>query len=163
MSGVSRSPRSFLRRAAPIALTGLLLACGGDGSSDGAEPRSIPVKMTDNAYSTKKVTAEAGETVVFEFANDGEFEHEAVIGDASVQDAHEAEMSKPGAGVTMPQPGSEMTPHTHGSGTGGSTVTVTPGDTAVLRYTFEKAGSVLVGCHIPGHYRDGMKFEVEVA
>jgi uncharacterized cupredoxin-like copper-binding protein len=146
-----------------VVLTGLLLACGGDGSSDEAEPRSIPVKMTDNAFSTSKVTAEAGETVVFEFANEGEFEHEAVIGDASVQDAHEAEMSKPGAGVTMPQPGAEATVHTHGSGSGGSTVTVAPGDSAILRYTFDQAGSVLVGCHIPGHYRDGMKFEVKVA
>ena len=144
-------------------LAGALLACGGDGSSDGAEPRSIPVTMTDNAFSTSKVTAEAGETVVFEFANDGEREHEAVIGDLTVQDAHEAEMSKPGAGVTLPQPGSETTPHTHGSGSGGSSVTVAPGDSAILRYTFDQAGSVLVGCHVPGHYRDGMKFEVEVA
>jgi uncharacterized cupredoxin-like copper-binding protein len=56
-----------------------------------------------------------------------------------------------------------MTPHTHGSGTGGSSVTVAPGDSAILRYTFEQTGSVLVGCHVPGHYRDGMKFEVRVA
>jgi uncharacterized cupredoxin-like copper-binding protein len=143
-------------------LAGALFACGGDGSSE-AEPRSIPVTMTDNAFSTTKVTAEAGETVVFEFANDGEFEHEAVIGDQTVQDEHEALMSKPGAGVTLPQPGSEVTLHTHGSGSGGSSVTVAPGDSAILRYTFDQAGSVLVGCHVPGHYRDGMKFEVEVA
>lgn len=102
VSDVSRSPESLVRRAAAIGLVGVLIACGGDGSSDGAEPRSIPVTMTDNAYSTSKVTAEAGETVIFEFANDGRFEHEAVIGDATVQDEHEAVMSRPGAGVTMP-------------------------------------------------------------
>jgi uncharacterized cupredoxin-like copper-binding protein len=143
-------------------LAGALLACGGDGSSE-AEPRSIPVTMTDNAFSTRKVTAEAGETVIFEFANDGDLEHEAVVGDLTVQDEHEALMSRPGAGVTLPQPGSAPTVHTHTSGSGGASVTVAPGDSAILRYTFDQAGSILVGCHVPGHYRDGMKFEVEVA
>jgi uncharacterized cupredoxin-like copper-binding protein len=164
VSAVPRSSPTFLRRAAPLGLAGLLLACGGDGAADEPEARKVAVTMTDNAFSDRQMSVEAGETIEFVFTNEGELEHEAVIGDESVQQAHEAEMSKPGAGVTKPQPGSEATPHTHTSGGGGAgpTISLAPGDTGTLRYTFDQAGIMLIGCHVPGHYADGMMLQVDV-
>jgi uncharacterized cupredoxin-like copper-binding protein len=165
VSTVPRSSPSSLRRAAALGLAGLLLACGGDGAADEPEARKVAITMTDNAFSDRQMSVKAGETIEFVFTNEGEFEHEAVIGDESVQQAHEIEMSKPGAGVTKPQPGSEATPHTHTAGGGGGagpTISLAPGDTASLTHTFEKAGIMLVGCHVPGHYADGMMLQVDV-
>ena len=41
-------------------------------------------------------------------------------------------------------------------------VTVEPGESATLTYTFEEAGTVEVGCHQPGHYKAGMKMQIDV-
>jgi uncharacterized cupredoxin-like copper-binding protein len=141
----------------------LLLACGGDGANDEPAARKVAISMTDNAFSDRQMSVEAGETIEFVFTNDGELEHEAVIGDESVQQAHELEMNKPGAGVTTPQSGAEATPHTHAAGSGaGPTITLAPGDTGSLTHTFDQAGIILIGCHVPGHYADGMMLQVDV-
>lgn len=43
-------------------------------------------------------------------------------------------------------------------------ITVEPGKTGKLTYTFERTGTVEIGCHQPGHYYTaGMKIAVQVA
>ena len=42
-------------------------------------------------------------------------------------------------------------------------LTVEPGDTGELSYTFDEAGPVQIGCHEPGHFEAGMVLDVEVS
>lgn len=41
-------------------------------------------------------------------------------------------------------------------------ITVDPGDRGELTYAIGETGSVLIGCHQPGHYDAGMMVEVTV-
>jgi uncharacterized cupredoxin-like copper-binding protein len=43
-----------------------------------------------------------------------------------------------------------------------SGTTVEPGQTATLTHTFTRAGSTIIGCHEPGHYKADMKLTVRV-
>jgi uncharacterized cupredoxin-like copper-binding protein len=42
-------------------------------------------------------------------------------------------------------------------------ITVEPGKAGQLTHTFDKTGTVEIGCHEPGHYAAGMKIAVTVA
>lgn len=135
-------------------------ACGGDSSSeddaatvapiDTASPITggdVPVEMTDFAFTPDAFTIKAGSTVTFVFTNSGAVEHEAVIGDAEFQDEHEAEMA---AGGSMEEDSDAPE------------VEVQNGETGELTYTFDTPGTLLIGCHIPGHWDAGMKATVTV-
>ena len=130
----------------------LLAACGSDDGSTGAgagsnADRTIDVEMRDIAYAPTTIDIRTGETVRFNFKNTGQVEHDAFIGDAAAQDAHEKEMREG-----------------HGDhGKGASAVSVKPGKSASLTHTFDKAGQVIIGCHEPGHYIGGMRITVNVA
>jgi uncharacterized cupredoxin-like copper-binding protein len=41
-------------------------------------------------------------------------------------------------------------------------VTIPAGETIELSWTFTEAGTVLIGCHQPGHYAGGMKGQISV-
>ena len=45
---------------------------------------------------------------------------------------------------------------------GEAAVEVAPGETATLVYTFDEPGTLLIGCHVPGHYAAGMKGTITV-
>ena len=127
----------------------LLAACGSDDRSTGAgsgADRTIDVEMRDIAYSPTSIDVRLGETVRFNFKNTGQVEHDAFIGDAPAQDAHEKEMREG---------------HDHGKEA--NAVSVKPGKSASLTHTFDKPGQLLIGCHEPGHYVGGMKITVNVA
>ena len=47
---------------------------------------------------------------------------------------------------------------THGPG--GASITIEPGKTETLIWTFRKGESVELACNIPGHYAAGMKSPV---
>jgi uncharacterized cupredoxin-like copper-binding protein len=128
-----------------------LAACGsGDGSNSagagqGAD-RTIDVEMRDIAFTPTSVDVRVGETVRFNFKNTGQVTHDAFIGDAAAQDAHEKEMREG---------------HDHGKDK--NAVSVKPGKSASLTHTFDRPGQLLVGCHEPGHYTGGMRIAVNVA
>ena len=130
----------------------LLAACGSDddptgtGAGQGAD-RTIDVEMRDIAFSPTTVDVRVGETVRFNFKNTGQVEHDAFIGDAAAQDAHEKEARE----------GHED----HGKDS--NAVDAKPGKSASLTYTFDKPGQLIIGCHEPGHYTGGMKITVNVA
>ena len=110
--------------------------------------RVVEVSMDEFSYSPASLSVRAGETVRFEFRNDGKTLHEAVIGDAAVQDAHEQGMRDGASGG-------------HGEH-GAVAVDVEPGATASLVHRFDHAGEVLIGCHEPGHYGAGMLATIAV-
>lgn len=126
-------------------------ACGSDdgptnaGAGKGAD-RTVDVEMRDIAYSPTSVDVRVGETVRFNFKNTGQVQHDAFIGDAASQDAHE-KMMREG--------------HDHGGDP--NALDVKPGKTGSLTHTFDHAGQVIIGCHEPGHYTGGMRITVNVA
>jgi uncharacterized cupredoxin-like copper-binding protein len=72
--------------------------------------------------------------------------HELIVGDQSVQDAHEV-----------------GTDASHGGRPG--EISVPPGTTATTTYRFGPSGgpAVLFGCHLPGHWAYGMHGTITVA
>ena len=110
--------------------------------------RVVEVGMDEFSYSPASLSVRAGETVRFVFRNDGQIRHEAVIGDAAVQDAHER-------GMEGEAPGHH--------GQDAVAVDVDPGETASLVHRFDHAGEVIVGCHEPGHYGAGMRATIGVS
>ena len=102
--------------------------------------------MTDDAYGPAALMVARGQTVRFVFRNEGRVVHEALIGDASLQAAHDRVMLAGG--------------HEHVEGL--PVVDVAPGSTGELVYTFDRAGQVLIGCHQPGHYALGMRAVITV-
>jgi uncharacterized cupredoxin-like copper-binding protein len=148
-------PRVLVVTIAGLALLGA--ACGGDdedtSSAGSGSTRTVEIDMVDIAFEPDRLEVAAGETVRFVFTNRGEIAHDAFIGDAEAQANHEAEMREAADGDA------------HGGGHGdddSDAVTVEPGESEVLTYTFDDAGSLEIGCHQPGHYDAAMKIAVEV-
>jgi uncharacterized cupredoxin-like copper-binding protein len=114
--------------------------------------------MDDNfRYQPASIVVRAGRRVTFAVHNAGMLPHEFILGDRATQLDHERQMqaASPGTGHT----------HTHAHmhdmaapspGEAGA-LTVPPGATRRLTWTFDKPGVVLYGCHVLGHWAAGMK------
>ena len=145
----------------------LLLACGGpEASTTGISPdanqsqfgfgepadaadtdRVVEIDTTDDlVFIPADLTVTTGETVTFHIVNDGTITHDFTLGDEPTQEEHAEEMAEMG-GMTHAQP---------------NTVTVAAGETRELTWTFTQPGTVLIGCHQPGHYDAGMKGQIRV-
>lgn len=135
----------------------LLAACGDDdsGTTAGSGTRTIEIEMRDIEFSPDEVQVEPGETVRFVFRNNGAIRHDAFIGDEAAQDAHGMEMGE----ADVEDGDMDMSGDGHGDDGG---VTVEPGETGELIHTFAEGGSLLIGCHEPGHYEAGMRIMVNV-
>jgi uncharacterized cupredoxin-like copper-binding protein len=109
--------------------------------------RLIEIQTTDAlTFEPADITVAAGETVTFRLSNDGAVIHDFTLGDQATQDAHEAEMSEMG-GMAHDEP---------------NVATIPAGDTVELIWTFGDEGTVLIGCHQPGHYAAGMTGRITV-
>lgn len=146
-------------RLAPLTAVVLLVAaCSGGGgtpapaSDTPAESASassattrIEVSLTDAlAIEPATMTVPAGQEVTFVVTNTGKIDHEFVLGDEMVQAEHEEEMAEGHMGDEE------------------NAITVDPGQTRELTYTFEEPGETLAGCHVEGHYAGGMKATIVV-
>lgn len=138
--------------AGALTLTG----CGSDHSNPVARPsdRTVDVTMTDNAFEPTSLEVTNGDTVTFAFTNTGTARHEAIIGDDAAQAAHHDEM-----GQAAEDDGHD---DDHGGSTGAAAITVEPGATGEIVHTFDESGTVLIGCHEPGHWEAGMKATITV-
>ncbi len=150
------------RHLAPIiALLLATAACSGTGSSPGASAAvpaaSSPIASTSRAAQEVAVklmdtlrmepasmTAKVGLPITFVVSNGGKSEHEFVLGDEAAQMSHEQAMG----GMAMVE--------------SPSAISLKPGETKTLTYTFAKAGAYLAGCHESGHYAGGMKATITV-
>lgn len=81
--------------------------------------------------------------MTFVINNRDPIDHEFIVGDESVQRAHER--------------GTEA--H-HGTRPG--EVSIPAGGTRTTTYVFETPGRLLIGCHLPTHYDYGMRGDVVV-
>lgn len=82
----------------------------------------------------------------FEIVDRGALAHEFVIGDIAEQRAHDKEMA------AMPD-----MPMDDPNG-----VSVAPGKTATLIWTFTRPATLQYACHVPGHYAAGMVGQLNV-
>lgn len=163
------------RSLAAVALLLLLGACGergdGGGASDeahshshehghdeapsfsfgapgnpSAATRTIEVVADDPyRFEPPDLEVESGETVTFVVTNEGREPHEFVLGDEAYQESHGEEMA---AGEMHHE---------------GNAVTVAPGATEELTWTFPTEGEVLYGCHVAGHYAAGMVGAISIS
>lgn len=88
-----------------------------------------------------------GETIRLRVSNTGRMAHELVLGEASALRAHAEAMRM--------QP--DMPPHHEANA-----ITVAPGQTGEIVWTFSRAGTVDFACLLPGHYEAGMTGKIEV-
>jgi uncharacterized cupredoxin-like copper-binding protein len=108
--------------------------------------RSIAVTASDTMrFEPGTISVTTGETIAFVVTNTGEAEHEFVLGDATVQAEHAEEADANGA--------AEMGDEAHSDE---AAITLAPGETRTLVYTFEEPGPLIYACHLPGHYEAGM-------
>ncbi|KXS30420.1 MAG: Cupredoxin domain protein [Candidatus Gallionella acididurans] len=103
--------------------------------------RTIRITALDIRFDKIRLHVRAGETIRFIVTNKGQLTHEFIIGDAREQAEHEQEMKKK-AGMGMPD-------EPNG-------ITLKPGQTKTLIWTFGLEGEVEFACHVPGHYAAGM-------
>ena len=113
-----------------------------DGAA-GADEYSVVLSVRHSRFAPSVVDVAAGTRVRFVVRNADPIAHELIVGDQAVQDAHEK--------------GSE---EHHGDVPG--EVSVPAGSTASTTYSFERPGTVLFGCHLPGHWAYGMQGVVRV-
>jgi uncharacterized cupredoxin-like copper-binding protein len=128
-------------RAAAAAVV-LTLLVGATAMTRGAAARAtdgtVRITIHYSAFEPDGLVVEPGETVRFVIVNTDPIDHEFILGDQRVQDVHERGTEAHHA----PRPGE---------------VSVPAGETVVTTYTFPKiSGSLIFGCHLPGHYAFGM-------
>lgn len=124
----------------------------GEPVSRGEADRTVRVRAYDSmSFDPSPVTVEAGETVRFVVENAGEIQHSFTLGTPAYQHRHEEEMQG--------MPAEALAGHMDDVPNG---VVVAPGDSGTLTWTFERGGPVQFACHVPGHYRAGMKGTVRV-
>ena len=163
------------RLAAVAAAVVLLGACGGDGAGEqpdiadhehdhdhGDAPpaaaayggpgdpadatRTVEVAAGDPfRFKPDELELNPGETVTFVVSNEGDVVHEFVLGDRAYQDSHEDAMA---AGEMHHE---------------GNAVTVAPGETQELTWTFPEDGEVFYGCHVAGHYDAGVVGRISIS
>jgi len=122
---------------------------------------SGPVRVVMNdrfRYQPASIMVRAGRRVTFAVHNAGKLPHEFILGDRATQLDHERQMQSapPATGHTHTHDAAAASP----SGTGA--LTVHPGETRRLTWTFDKPGIVLYGCHVLGHWAAGMKGTIVV-
>ena len=110
--------------------------------------RTILVDMNDTMrFKPAAITVKRGETVKFVVANSGKTMHEMVIGSEAELKAH-AELMKKHPNMEHDEP---YMAH------------VGPGKKETLTWTFDKPGTFMYGCLIPGHWEAGMKGTIVVS
>ncbi|HLZ29954.1 MAG TPA: heavy metal translocating P-type ATPase [Chloroflexota bacterium] len=108
--------------------------------------RIVQVSTTDALRFTPDVlSVRAGDTIAFEIRNAGVLPHEFFVGTPAEQQAHEAEMA---SGAPM-----QAEPNA---------IDVPAGASVRFVYTFDQAGTLEYGCHVPGHYAAGMRGTITV-
>ena len=105
--------------------------------------RTVHIRIHYSAFSLGHIDVSPGETVRFVVSNTDPIDHEFIVGDRAVQEAHELGTES----YHPPRPGE---------------ITIRAGETVETTYTFGDR-DLLFGCHLPGHYAYGMRGSITVA
>jgi len=121
-------------------------------------PREVNLIAKDYSFLPDTLDLVPGETVLLHVINGGLEVHEAILGDAAVQDAWEAAEAAVAGGPPGPTPVVTVP-----AGVAGVRIVVRSGERVDLVWTVP-AGAVdatwIVGCHIPGHLARGMQIPI---
>jgi uncharacterized cupredoxin-like copper-binding protein len=121
-----------------------------------AAPRDVNLIARDYVFVPPVLVLVPGETVILHVINGGLDVHEAVIGDAAVQDAWEAAEAAAADPPPGPTPAVSVPPELAGLRT-----VVGSGQRVDIEWTVPSTSEALVvGCHIPGHWDQGMHIPV---
>ena len=104
---------------------------------------TLVIEIEHSRFSEEKLQVEAGTTVRFVIDNEDPIPHEFIVGDERVQRVHENGIERHHA----PRPGE---------------ISIPVLSTRTTTYTFEEPGKLIFGCHLPGHYRFGMRGTIQV-
>ncbi len=121
-----------------------------------AHPRDVIIVAKDYTYLPSVVDLVPGESVVFQIVNGGLAVHEIVVGQMAVQDAWEAAEATTINAPPGPTPRVSVAPDV-----AGLRVVVPSGQRVDVAWTVPAVAATsgapwLVGCHIPGHWAEGM-------
>lgn len=156
-------------------ISGPAIASGGSHHSGGEQfawghpapaaqaDRTIHIKASDAMrYTPSSITVEKGQTIRFVVENVGQLTHEFVLAPPEAQKAHAAKMKSmmkmgsghmEGMGNMENMMGMSMQSMHHSSP---NALSIPPGETRTLTWTFTRAGRIKFGCHQPGHFAAGM-------
>ncbi len=122
-------------------------------------PREVNLIARDYSFQPDTLDLAPGETVLLHVINGGLEVHEAVIGDAAVQDAWEAAEAATAGAPPGPTPLVTVP-----AGVEGVRIVVHSGERVDLVWTVPRDaaadGPWTVACHIPGHLARGMQIPV---
>lgn len=130
------------RLALAMLVVAALAACRPAQAED--RMRTVEVTIHYSRFDPSALSFEPGTTVRFEIRNTDPIDHEFILGDEDVQAVHER--------------GTEA----HHAARPGE-ISVPAGTTRITTYTFTESGTLIYGCHLPGHYAYGMRGTVTVA
>ena len=127
---------------------------------EAAAPREVNLIAKDYSFLPATLDLVPGETVLLHVINGGLDIHEAIIGDAQVQEAWELAESAVDEAVPGPTPAVNVPFDVRGL-----RIVVRSGERVDVVWTVPavEAGApepVVVGCHIPGHWERGMQIPV---
>jgi uncharacterized cupredoxin-like copper-binding protein len=147
-----------------VLLAGALIACDATPPpatppivpGESAAPREVNLIAKDYTFLPDTLDLVPGETVLLHVINGGLEVHEAVIGDAAVQDAWEAAEAVTAGAPPGPTPVVSVPPEV-----AGLRIVVRSGERLDMVWTVpESEVPFIVGCHIPGHWQKGMLIPV---
>ena len=124
-------------------------------------PREVNIIAKDYAFLPATLDLIPGETVLLHVINGGLDVHEAIIGDAAVQDAWERAEAATSGAPPGPTPLVSVPPDV-----AGLRIFVRSGERVDVEWTVPTGGAggtppeLIVGCHIPGHWERGMQIPV---
>ena len=127
------------KRASALVLL-LLAACSARASVAEDE---LTITIEHSRFAPAEIAVEAGSTVTFVIRNEDPIDHEFIIGNEHLQLRHE-----------------NGTKRHHGARPG--EISVPAGAVRKTTYTFIEPGTLLIGCHLPGHYDYGMRGEITI-
>lgn len=111
--------------------------------------RTVEITQLDTfAFDPSELEVQMGETITFAVTNAGEARHEFVLGDEMKQQEHESVMQDMGGEMMPDEP---------------NAIAVEPGETKSLTWTFTEMGTLQYGCHVSGHFAQGMVGTIDVA
>lgn len=130
----------------------------GEAVATGDTVEVIEVEMVDFGYLPASLELQAGVPVILRFTNTGKLVHEAMVGDAHMQEEFAA-AGDHGDGDGHDDGDDDDDGH-HG---GLMAVTVEPGETADLEVVIDEAGEWFVACHLVGHLEQGQIATIDVS
>lgn len=118
--------------------------------AEDVEIQVIEIEMYEFGYEPETIDIEAGMPVIFRFTNTGRLPHEAMVGDAHMQEEFSAAGDHDDGQKGADDHGDLMA------------TLVQAGETKDLEVLIDKPGTWYVACHLVGHYEQGQVATINV-